>query len=301
MDRRLAGALLVLLTFVGAAVISSATGTGVAGSPTAVALPDPPAVGDCLLAEPAEGPAAVPPIGSPAPAFGPCGAAFGSANESAGEVVTVRALIGTDRSTASDSAGCRSSALEYAGLRARGDAFTVPGTPADDPIQWKYSFDVRTTWVTQVPSQPGASTWAACVARPARGAAGPGRLIDAFSAGTLPGAYGTCWQSVDLTAAVEMVGCDEPHVAELIALGRGARDVPLDAEQVRQSCLTQAAVVLRRADPTVGGELTVRTQPDRIPSGRIGLSPACFITASDGRLMVGSLVGLGSMPVIFAG
>lgn len=301
MGRRWAGALLVLLTIVGVTVIASATGIRLAGSPIAVALPGPPSIGECMLADPAAGISAAGSSTSPrVPSFGPCGSAgVGRFVARAGEVVAVRTTTGTDRAIASNPADCRPSALAYAGLRPRGDAWTVPGAPADDPIRWSYSVDVETTWVTQVPSRPEASGWAACVARPAAAASGPGRLVDAFGGGALPGGYGTCWQSDDLSAGARMVDCDEPHVAELIALGRAVGDQPVDPERARQSCVGQASIVLRRADPTVDGTLAIRLHPARTQTGQSELSPACFITAADDRRIVGSLVGLGPAQVKF--
>lgn len=303
MDRRLAGAILVLLAFVGATVLSSVAGRGLAGTPAAIPLPDPPAVGDCLLAAASTPSAADPadgrtgPIGS---AFGPCDpSGLNPAAGPAGEVVAVRSLAGAGRGTVPADEGCRSSALIYAGLRPRGDAFAMPGTPADDPILWRYSVDVRTTWITQLPAHPRAGSWAACVARPGAAGSGPGRLAGAFSGGALPGGYGTCWQSDELSAAVQFVDCREPHVAELIALGRAAGDGPVDPDRVRQSCLAQAALVLRRPDPTAGGELTVRVDPDRPPTAWAALSPACFVTAADDRRLVGSVVGIGERPLPF--
>src|SRR6476620_5790459 len=117
MVRRLAGAMLVLLTVVAAAVISSATGRGVAGSATVAELPGPPTVGDCLLTDGRRQPNTVQLNGAQAtdpgiPGFGPCGTAgVGSAVGKVGEVVAVRMLTGADRTAAGNTEGCRSSAL----------------------------------------------------------------------------------------------------------------------------------------------------------------------------------------------
>lgn len=297
MDRRLAGALLVLLSFVAAAVISSVAGRGLAGSPTVADLPEPPAVGECLLIGAQRHSTGLPSSVPATSIYGPCGTA-GAAT--IGEVVAVRALSGADRAATVSGDGCRSSALTYAGLRPLGDAFAVPGAPPDDPIQWRYSVDVRTSWVTQLPTQPGASSWAACVVRPNTSSPGVGRLAAAFDGGTLPGGYGTCWQSSDLSAASQMVDCREPHLAELIALGRAVGDELLDPDEVRRSCAAQAAIVLRRADPTVGGALAVRVHPEHRASSRVRSNPACFVTTADDRLIVGSLVGLGPAPISYA-
>ncbi|WP_420120490.1 hypothetical protein [Nakamurella sp.] len=305
MDRRLAGALLVLLTVVGATVLSSVAGRGLAGTPVAAPLPDPPAVGDCLLGPTvgtaaATGPAAIADGRPEPPTFGPCDpAGIDPVAGPVGEVVAVRPMTGPDRTAGPAEAGCRPAALAYAGLRPRGDTFAVPGSPADDPIQWRYSVDVQTTWITQLPAHPGAGSWAACIARPGAAGSGPGRLADAFAGGALPGGYGTCWQSAELSAAVQVVDCREPHVAELIALGRAIGTGPVEPDLVRQSCLDQAALVLRRADPTAGGALSIRVDPERPPGGGAALSPACFVTAADGRVLVGSLVGIGDGPLPF--
>lgn len=315
MDRRLAGAILVLLAFVGATVLSSVAGRGLAGTPIAAALPDRPAVGDCLLTPTTTNAAATTdptdPIdlgglgglgdGRPEPpTFGPCDpAGVDPVGGPTAEVVAVRTLTQADRAAGPGEAGCRPAALAYAGLRPRGDTFAVPGSPADDPIQWRYSVDVRTTWMTALPSYPGAGSWAACVARPGAAGSGPGRLADAFAGGALPDGYGTCWQSAELSAAVQVVDCREPHVAELIALGRAVGDGPVDPELVRQSCLDQAALVLRRSDPTAGGALAIQVEPDRPAIARAALSPACFVSATDGRRLVGSVVGIGDRSLPF--
>jgi hypothetical protein len=75
MVRRLAGALLVLLTVVAAAVMSSAAGRGVAGSATVAKLPGPPTVGDCLLTDARRPPNTAPGTDPGIPGFGPCGTA----------------------------------------------------------------------------------------------------------------------------------------------------------------------------------------------------------------------------------
>ncbi|HEY5877462.1 MAG TPA: hypothetical protein VIU11_01040 [Nakamurella sp.] len=295
MNRRLAGALIIVLTVVGVAATSPAIGDRLAGTPIAVRFPGPPTIGECLLADDIEDARSTIRANPPVARFGPCGPT------GRGEVVAVRATTPTERSARSDSpADCRGAALSYAGLQSRDDSYVAPGAPQDDSIDWTYSIAVRTHWVPQVPSLPSASTWIACVANPEGTVTGSGRLANAFDGGALPGDFGTCWQSDDVGAGMDMVNCNEPHLAELIAMGRKAGDPPMERQQILSSCTGQAGVALRRGDPTAGGTLAVAISPDRSSTNRRPLSLTCFITSADHRRIVGSVVGIGAGQVRFA-
>jgi hypothetical protein len=203
------------------------------------------------------------------------------------------------RVPAQDPQACRRAALVYAGLEPRGGSFVLPRSPADDPINWNYSIPVRTTRVLPAPSVPSASTWIACVADPPDTGRDTGRLANAFAGGVLPAEFGTCWQSHDIAADMRSVRCDQPHLAELVAVGRLAIDPPIDREQIVSSCTRQAATVIRRADPTAGGQLAVRAAPDRSPTVGRPVSVTCYLTSATNRPLVGSLVGLGAGQIRF--
>src|SRR6476661_8313862 len=141
MSRRLLGALLALLSVVGVTVAASVAGHRVAGLPTIMTFPGPPAVGDCLDGDTADD---GPWFSAPSdfrPRFGPC------ASSSIGEVVAVRATASSGPPTSIPpglSGDCRQDALSYAGLRMRGRTFVLAGAPNDDPVAWTYSVDMRT-------------------------------------------------------------------------------------------------------------------------------------------------------------
>jgi len=294
MSRRLAGALLVLLSIVGVTVAASVPGRRLAGIPTSVEFPGPPAVGDCLIAGPVDDGRWVGGTNTSLLRFGPC------TGSGAGEVVAVRTVTPADRSSRpGQSTGCRDEALSYAGLSVRDGSVVVPGAPSNDPVAWTYSVDLRASWLFQVPSLPSASTWVACIAQPGGTRLGVGTLANAFDGGALPGVYGTCWQSDEVSAAMQMVNCNAPHVAELVALGRVGQTSAVDRGQIISSCSEQAKIVLRRSDPTVDGALTVDVRPDRTPNLRWPLEVTCFIASSDQRKIIGSVVGLGAKQVRF--
>lgn len=289
MSRRLAGVALMVLTIIGTVVIASLPGRRVAGTAVSVAFPDAPQIGDCLL-DPRQGAgpdtaAAVRPL----PLFGPC--ADGRAT---GEIVAVR------MGPATDNADCVPEALRRAGLlRDQAGSFVLPGAPTDDPVEWSYRFAVSAFWLPQIPWLPSASTWAVCIAEPLGHRLDHGTIAGAFDDGRLPGDYGTCAQSMDVVSAIPQVNCNLPHVAELISSGLVAGTTSFDWNRIHSSCATQAALVMRRGDPTAGGELKPTALGIPLPGSQAALLVPCYLTASDGRMIVGSLVGLGSGQVTF--
>ena len=292
MDRRTAGVVLVLLAIVGVVVIALTPGRRLTGSPTAASFPAAPAAGDCLLdpTDPDNRPAGSRRI----PVFGPC-----SGHTTLGEVVAVRIASGGSVGPV-EPRGCRTEALHRAGLQGS-TTFRPVGAPAVGPVDWTYSIDVATGWILQVPELPTASTWAACVATPADGRLGAGTLAGAFAGGSLPGDYGTCWQSSDVDTAMRMVNCNLPHVSELIAFGSVPDGTAVSSDTVTSSCAAQARRVLRRDDPAAGGLLQVAVRPnDAVPADRPS-DLTCYLTATGGHRIIGSLIGLGDAPVRYVG
>jgi hypothetical protein len=278
MVRRLGGLLIVLVTMVGVAV-TSASARRSAGTAVAAPLPPAPAVGDCLIRDdPAPGSAW-------AVAFGPCVA------DALGQIVALRPAGTPVPMTLDGSTGCRGAVLTRAGLVEREGRFVLPGQPATDPVTWSYSMPARTGWYGPSPILPTTTSWAACVVRPERGAAGPASVIDAFDGGALPPVYGTCWESTEISAGMRQTGCAREHRAELIAVGRVTPGQSW--EEIRTSCLRQAAQAIGRADPSVGGLLTVRMHPDRTGEISRNVDVTCYVTAAGDRSIVGSVVGLG--------
>lgn len=284
MSRRLVGQMLVLVTVVGVAV-SAAPHRRLGGSPAAVPVPPPPTVGECLIKA---GPTS--PTDAWVAEFGPCG------EDSVGEVVAVRPAGTSDPAIVLDgSSSCRDDLLTGAGLVRDGSDFVLPGEPSDDPIAWSYSIPARAGWYGPSPSLPASTSWAACVVIPQYGSHPQSTVIDAFDGGSLPPAYGTCWESTEINAGLRRAECTRPHPAELVAMGRiGAGHT---WAEVSRSCSGQAALALRRTDPTAGGQLRPRVHPVRTGDIPRDVTIICYLTAEQGEL-VGSLVGVGEKAIV---
>jgi hypothetical protein len=199
---------------------------------------------------------------------------------------------------------CRSPALTYAGLVAVGDRFELPHQRSDDPVSWNFSIDTGNSWVVPAPWLLAAGkTWSACIVTPSDGSVYQGRLLDAYGGGRLPDAFGTCWDTRELSAASRRASCDAPHFAELISAGRVQDISNVGSAGIASSCTALAARVMERDDPSAVGELVVQTSPDasRISLRTSGsLSLLCYVVAGGGRELAGTIVGLGNRPIQFA-
>ena len=323
MDRRLAGALLVVAVLVAAIVTPARSGLRMAGTAALIQLPGDPRVGDCLLGPAAEmrawpvqdGRAGSPPASSSprwslpkvpqdpfAPAFAPC-----DGTAVAGEVVAiVSAAVDpqTRRARAQPSGlDCRSAGLKYAGLVPEAGGFAPPDQPRDDPVSWRFSINLRSDWV--LPStmlQAAGRTWAACVVAPPDGGLYRGRIADAYSSGRLPDEFGTCWDVQVVSAAIRPVDCGESHMAELISAGWVPVRAATSMADIKSSCVRLAADVLDRGDPTAAGALDIKTSPasiDRLDE-EASVSVLCFVGSAD-RSLAGTLGGRGERAIPYAG
>jgi hypothetical protein len=287
MDRRLIGALLVVAVVAVAVVVPARDGLRIAGRPTAIELPADPEVGDCLLVT---------------ASFGPC-----AGQPAIGEVVSIVTATPDpyDRLVRAESSGtgCRAAALTYAGLTAADGRYVPRLHEQPDPVNWKFSINVRTTWILPTALQHAAGrSWAACVVEPAGGNRYVGGLADAYSGGRLPDAYGVCWSSREVGVAMHKVDCAEPHLAELIAIGNVARD-DVNPTEISGSCQSLAAEVMGRSDPTADGGLTVLIDPDAADSlrwTREAMGVVCYVVPN-AHSLTGTLVGLRDRPVPYSG
>ena len=316
MDRRLVGALLVVVVLSAAIVLPPlVAGSRIAGSASPIDLPDPPSVGECLLnplpatngrdlADGTTGGLTGYPAdlsdAAPVAAFGPCEGAV------SGEVVQVVNAGGDPpaRRMAASAAdqGCRSATAGYTGLLDVIRQFTGP-TAGMDVVRWDPTVNVRHVWVQPDAVQRAAGrTWLACVVTPARPVRYQGRVAGAFAGRSLPDQFGVCWLQTDVSAAVTFVDCSEPHRSELVSIGSVSGHSDVAASDVSASCERLAARIVGRDDPTAGGVLTVGVDPEELParltSGRT-IDITCFLTSTNDRRLVGTLVGLGDRPVPF--
>jgi hypothetical protein len=287
MDRRLIGALLVVAVVAVAVVVPARDGLRIAGRAVTIDLPADPGVGDCLLVT---------------ASFGPC-----AGRQVLGEVVSIVTATSDpyDRPVRAESSGtdCRAAALTYAGLTAIDGRYVPRHYQQPDPVNWKFSINVRTSWVLPTALQRAAGrTWAACIVEPAEGSSYVGGLTEAYSGGRLPDAYGVCWSSREVGVAMHKVNCAEPHLAELLAIGNVARD-DVNPTEISGSCQSLAAEVMGRPDPTADGGLTVLIDPDAADSfrwTREAMGVVCYVVPT-AHSLTGSLVGLGDRPVPYSG
>jgi hypothetical protein len=293
---------LALLAAIGliVAAVPPVDGRRVAGSAQVAELPAAPQVGTCLRYPGAARP------GGPATSTTRAQRTFGPCDEqpALGEVVAVDVLSAGQVGPPPPEV-CSDEAAAYAGLQPTPDGYATvnptaaPGGSASaaDPVRWTNPFTSITEWVAQAPSLPdSASTWFACLVQPITGLQYRS-LAGAFDGGTLPANYGTCWVASAPAPGDATVACGWPHLSELIGGGAVGDDATDDV--VERSCHDQAARLLGRDDPTVGGILSVHVWQENPADGQSSREIAGYLRVTSGRLIEGSLIGLKSGTVTF--
>lgn len=302
MDRRLAGVLMLVVALAAVLVLPAASGRRVAGNPVASTFPDPPKVGDCLLAPIRNSSidSGVPPqIVVTAGSFGPCSRA------KAGEVVAGWPDVEAAEQAPTSRRGgaCYPQAASFAGLATVGSSTDLPGAPVGGPISWRTTIGFVGLWVTPgIGEQNAGRSWRLCLVVPVDRGTYEGTLRNAFTTGSLPSSFGLCWAAADLDRFPAMVKCDQSHPAELLATGY-IRDRSLaPTELIDSACREIAGRIMHTDDPTRGGVLDVVA--DRQTGGSDGredspLIVGCFVTTADARPLDGTVIGLGEDPVPF--
>lgn len=304
MDRRLAGVVVLVLALVAVASIPSLTGRRTAGQAVPLTFADPPQVGQCLTSPfptAARMQSSVPEISVDDAQFGDCVGVVG------GEVVSVWARaddvgLGAGRSGRDP---CYPSTAEFAGLQSTGRSTDLPGAPASGPVRWRptIGYDPVRVVPGDVERRAGRD-WLVCLAVPTGHASYSGTLRDAFTTGTMPAEFGSCWSGADLDQLPLTVRCDQPHPAELLAMGWIRDRVEAAGSVVDESCSAIAGRIMSTTDPTRGGKLTVVA--DRLTGGVVSrpdapLTVACFVTSVDSQQLLGTLIGLADRPVPLVG
>lgn len=307
MDRRLLGVVMLVAAVIAVMAIPSLTGRRISGSAVAAALAGPPQVGQCLAPYRPASWAAPSPTGSSLPQvpadtvrFGPCFGVIG------GEIVAVWPSANDPGfgAQAPRRNPCYPSTAAFAGLQTSGRSTDFPGAPAGGPVRWRPTIGFDALQV--IPGdreRRGGQDWLACLAVPAGHAGYVGTLRNAFTSGTMPLQFGSCWAGADLDQLPDAVRCDEPHPAELLARGRVLyREATI--EEVTQSCAELAGRILQTADPTRDGALKVvadllnqdAANPTHPPP-----AVACFVTTAGPQQLSGTLIGLADRPVPLVG
>jgi hypothetical protein len=154
-----------------------------------------------------------------------------------------------------------------------------------------------------VPGQPerhAGHTWVACLAATTNRATYVGSLRNAYITGKLPDQFGLCWAETDLDLTPDLLPCTGPHRAELLATGWIADRSLMSRADVDAACFETAADLMRTADPTRGGGITVVLDPVRLDGASTPTDPMtvhCMVTPSDARAnLAGTVIGLGDRP-----
>jgi hypothetical protein len=294
MDRRWWGAFVIALVLLASLVVPNIVGSRLAGRAARTAIPAPPQVGMCLLADPSASHAALdlPNMRVQSGAVGPCGDA------NYGEVVWVQdagearsRLVGWARELVPYQ--CRKPASRYLGWQ--------PLAPSSQ------TGPTSTTWLAAAtaklirlgPDQAqyrAGQGWLACVMLP-RFAPYAGSARGGTSEAAMA-AFGSCHVAAGGSAQT-YVPCDEPHRSEIFGLS------PIDPAQVQvlfNACKELITRVTGMLDPTAGGALTVSVEAIEAPGNEPQQPPAptpgyCAIRTVGDRLLAASLLGIGARPL----
>ncbi len=282
MDRRLVGALTLLLATTAVLVAPALQHPGLSGRASAAALPGPPAVGSCLLVRDA--------VAGPVDCAEP-------------HDLEVTAGVDSDATTPSPEQ-CTQRAVDYV-APIRVDDWLVP-----------LAMDVAV-----IPAPPGERAgdrgWQACTMRPTTHDRFAGTVRGMTLADYRSDVFGSCFDQ----HPGPKIRCDSPHDAELLGTadvvvtdaapagnrvrqlpGASALSAPLIADLTGR-CTSLAARLTGVADPTYAGLLGIRmfvrgvdptAQPDTL---RVAVS--CVAVAPPGQPLSGSVVGLGTRPLPF--
>lgn len=308
-QRWLGGLVLVIALLMAVTVPIVVDGRRVVGQAQAQRFPDAPVAGTCLLD--------VGSAGETRPQSLPLdGLTFGSCDGPIrGQVVAVldapQELVGSRRDP------CFRAAATTAGLQYLGRRPTLPEAPRTDTISWAPFLGFTVTRIEPGDeARRGGQHWVASLAAPHAGGVYTGRLDGVYSAArSLPAAFATCWaaqvteaggaiRGVDLDSTADLLPCDAPHGAELLAVARVGDRSLTSLEEMRTGCATMAAAMLRMADPTAGGQLSVVLDPVSSDGASRPTDPwtlNCFVVATGDRQLTDSVVGWGERPPPLAG
>ena len=311
--RQRAGLIVISVVLVLVGVIAGHRMQLVAGSAQAAPVPQPPAVGDCVVDPIPVGVVLTAGSGGTVPSYPaqhiePCnGLRYGDVAAvipSPAPTVAAPRSDGSTLLTDPNLDGCLPSAQRFLGI--------VTATPA-----FGYWFpSLRTTLSLAGPSarqRAAGQHWAACVVAPSftDGSGVPssrrygGSIHHALHTGVLRDQLGNCASSIDWLGG-GFGDCARPHLLELLAYGRsGAR--PVDRSQVASTCRQLVGRFTGMPDLTAGGALSVLIHAhddDLIAITTAKIPPnanlACGIASTGTRILGGSLIALGRQPVPWA-
>jgi hypothetical protein len=105
---------------------------------------------------------------------------------------------------------------------------------------------------------------------------------------------------VDLDKPTELLACDQPHPAELLATGWVSDRSVVTTPEITTSCEDIAGRIMRTGDPTRGRALTITLEPvtkDGATVPNAPLSVSCFVSSAGSAQLLGTLIGIGDQPL----
>lgn len=304
MDRRLAGIALLTAALTVALVAGQIGGRHIAGSPTAVNIPAPPQVGDCVDAPTAES------LITTTSARGgslPTVRIVACAGAHLGEVASIQPVDPPSHPVARPGgntlliSGCDWAETGYLDSNWSG---RVDGV--EPRVLWQPALLIAAAEEGPDEDQRAVGQhWTACVlfaqAGPYRGTA-----ADSLGSGRrLPATFGWCPNGMGTGAGLfsDRTSCAAPHAIEVLAAAMLFEPLP-GGDDLAQSCAAEASVLTGMADPTAAGALHLAAFVD-VASAPPGDSPGpgvlgqtyradCVVSTASGRPLVGSLIGLGA-------
>ncbi len=268
-ERRLGGLVTLLVAFVVIIAVPRLLAPGLAARPAALPIPEPPPIGACLRFDPT-----VQQV--------PCTDVHDA------EVTARWAVDAPGRPVGSGAARCRQVAFQYVALRLVGSTQV-----------WRPAFRARSQLLVAPPEQRvGPKAWATCVVAPGGTRSSTGSVRHQGDApDRRPAEFGECASDDGV-----LLRCDAPHrveyLTDAVAFARSLI-AGSSAARWRTDCNDVATRLLGRADPTVGGRLSVEFRT-LASDPRIGVDPpeslvfaVCAVRATDDRDLTDSVFGLG--------
>ena len=286
----------------------------ITGAGQAAPIPDPPAVGDCVLDPVADkspmGTTITASSGGTVPVYTAqqtkrcTGARYGE----------VTAVISTPKPAVvrgDDTTGrylddpnydaCLVTSIQYQGITIQ-------------PIQRFWQAHLQTSFTLSAPSprqKAAGQHWAACIVavRSPGSVLKPtsqisfaprydGSLRNALQTGQQLDRLGNCMPTVDWDGQIMVDGCSQPHALEILAYGNSG-DGPVSRTQLELTCRQAIRHLTAMPDPTAAGALRIQLHVEDNASASI-ISPQvpahsnleCGITTADTRKLHGSLIAL---------
>ncbi len=309
------GLVLLLVT-----VVANAHPALTAGTPQAVHVPGPPAVGDCVL-DPlvvaiGSGLPATLDVGDMVPPVYPLQQTRPCTGARYGEVVAVlaqpgRAVVrgevgGAPYVDDPNSDTCALQTSNYLGIGKQSDG-------------WEPALMVTSTLAGPSRLQKAAGQhWAVCIAAPQllygfeSGPATPSQqrysatIRDAMHTGRERDHLGNCLGELHETGFGDIVSCSRPHEFEVLAAGDSGPKV-IDRDRLEQRCRQVVGTFTGMPDPTAGGALTPRIivqfgSSTIVTGSQIPADSAvtCGVAPTGTRRLNGSLLALGRQPIPWA-